>query len=323
VKSLNRLVIGFLSFLVIGSISADEPGIAEEAGKQLFRAAASGDVNQVLQAGTSNLTGKAQTMAEGTLLSLFPTAEVEITWNDEQELEGSLLILAPLLESADNTELMFMQASASQFDRRTTVNLGLGARHLAMGDKLLMGVNAFYDHEFPFDHQRVSVGAELRTTIWEINANYYWGTSGWKLGRAGAASQERAMDGFDIEYGMPLPYLPRTKIYGTYFRWSSSPGTKGDNGWQGSLESELFDGVNFKMGHRYYSDMNDEVFAAIEVDVVDLLTTNASDKPFVSNVAWELASMKEERYAKVRRENLIRKEKRTVDANFVVTVSGF
>jgi hypothetical protein len=69
--------------------------------------------------------------------------------------------------------------------------------------------------------------------------------------------------------------------------------------------------------------MNDEVFAAIEVDVVDLLTTNASDKPFVSNVAWELASMKEERYAKVRRENLIRKEKRTVDANFVVTVSGF
>ena len=134
-KSLNRLVIGFLSFLVIGSISADEPGMAEEAGKQLFRAAASGDVSQVLQAGTSNLTGKAQTLAEGTLLSLFPTAEVEITWNDEQELEGSLLILAPWLESADKTELMFMQASASQYDRRTTVNLGLGARHLAMGDK--------------------------------------------------------------------------------------------------------------------------------------------------------------------------------------------
>jgi hypothetical protein len=77
------------------------------------------------------------------------------------------------------------------------------------------------------------------------------------------------------------------------------------------------------MGHRYYSDMNDELFAAIEVDVVDLLTKNGSDRPFVSNVAWELASMKEERYAKVRRENLIRKEKRTLNADFVVTVSGF
>ena len=320
---LKLSIVGLLLSSLTTTIQADEPGMAEETGKQLFRAAASGDVSQVLQTGTSNLTGKAQSMAEGTLLSLFPTAEVEITWNDEQELEGSLLILAPLLESADNTELMFMQASASQFDRRTTVNLGFGARHLAMGGKLLMGVNAFYDHEFPFDHQRVSVGAELRTTMWEINANYYWGTSGWKVGRASSLSQERAMDGFDIEYGMPLPYLPRTKIYGTYFRWSASPGTRGDNGWQGSLESEIFDGVNLKMGHRYYSDMNDEVFAAIEVDVIDLLTKGANDKPFVSKVAWELASMKEERYAKVRRENLIRKEKRTTNADFTVTVSGF
>ena len=47
-----------------------------------------------------------------------------------------------------------------------------------------------------------------------------------------------------------------------------------------------------------------------QVDVVGLLTQKpANTKPFFSNVAWQgLTSMKEHRYAEVRRQNQIRKE---------------
>jgi hypothetical protein len=285
---------------------ADEPGTTLSVGKQVG-AALSGNVRGVLQSGVSTLTDKSASVAENALRSFFPTAQVELEWSDEGGLEGEALILSPLLESADNSKLIFTQASVVAAERRTTVNIGLGARQLAMGDKLLMGVNAFYDHEFPLDHQRVSVGAEFRTTMGEINTNYYWGTSGWKKARKTNFS-ERAMDGFDIEYGMPLPYMPRIKFYGGYFRWraqNQDGEKKADNGWSMSLESEIFNGVNLELGHRYYNDSSDEVFASIQVDVVDLLTDKSvNSKPFFSNVAWQgLTSMKGDRYADVRRLN--------------------
>ena len=40
----------------------------------------------------------------------------------------------------------------------------------------MLGVNAFYDHEFPYDHGRYSIGLEARSTIGEINANMYQAT---------------------------------------------------------------------------------------------------------------------------------------------------
>ena len=316
---------GLLAFSFV--LSADEPGMASSVGKQMVGSALSGNVNEILQNGANLVGDKSASVAENALRNLFPTAQVELEWSDEYGLEGEALILSPLLESVDNSKLIFTQASVVAAERRTTVNIGLGARHLAMDDKLLMGVNAFYDHEFPLDHQRVSVGAEFRTTMGEINTNFYWGTSGWKKARKTNFS-ERAMDGFDIEYGMPLPYMPRTKFYGGYFRWraqNQDGKKKADNGWSMSLDSEIFNGVFLELGHRYYNNSSDEVFASVQVDVVGLLTKKpANTKPFFSNVAWQgLTSMKENRYAEVRRQNQIVKETKSDVSDFSVTVSGF
>ena len=35
-------------------------------------------------------------------------------------------------------------------------------------DKLLLGVNTFYDQEFPYRHGRASLGLEARTTVGEV-----------------------------------------------------------------------------------------------------------------------------------------------------------
>jgi adhesin/invasin len=41
----------------------------------------------------------------------------------------------------------------------------------------MLGVNAFYDHEFPYDHGRYSIGLEARSTVGEVNANMYQATT--------------------------------------------------------------------------------------------------------------------------------------------------
>ena len=46
------------------------------------------------------------------------------------------------------------------------------------------------------------------------------------------------------------------------------------------------------------------------------------EKPFFAKQPYQLASMLDHKYDKVRRENLIRKERRVL-GNFAVTASGF
>ncbi|MGB1027699.1 MAG: inverse autotransporter beta domain-containing protein, partial [Rhodospirillaceae bacterium] len=179
----------------------------------------------------------------------LPTIEFDLRFSDNYEILGQALILAPIWESADSDHMVFTQGSISHFSGRTTGNIGLGYRHLAFEDKLLAGVNAFYDYEWPYDHQRGSIGAELRTSVAEINSNVYFGISGWQDGEK-ANTQERAMGGWDIELAAPLPYLPRTRLSGTYFEWNAQTGGFSENGQTLALEAELYAGVTAQIGRR-------------------------------------------------------------------------
>ena len=113
---------GLLAFSFV--LSADEPGMASSVGKQMVGAALSGNVNEILQNGANLVGDKSASVAENALRNLFPTAQVELEWSDEYGLEGEALILSPLLESADNSKLIFTQASVVAAERRTTVNIG-------------------------------------------------------------------------------------------------------------------------------------------------------------------------------------------------------
>ncbi len=277
------------------------------------------DAGMIVNKAANFAAGKASSMTENSLKDYIPTAEVDIKFSDEYDISGGMLVLVPIFETDDNSNLMFSQGSLYHYDDRTTVNIGLGYRHITMDDKLLLGVNAFYDHEFPYDHQRASIGGELRTTVGEINTNYYWGMSGWKQGRPG--TEERAMDGYDLELGVPLPYLPTTKARGTYFKWMPQSGSGGEHGFNYELSTEILPGFEISAGHRDYSRSNDENYAKLTLNVFDALA--GGEKAFMSDQAYQLASIKEARYDKVRRENLIRKETRATSGNFVVTVTGF
>ena len=85
--------------------------------------------------------------------------------------------MAPLSDESDIENTLFTQVSAFYTDNRTTLNAGLGYRRLVSDNTLMLGVNAFYDHEFPYDHGRYSMGLEARSTVGEINANMYQATT--------------------------------------------------------------------------------------------------------------------------------------------------
>jgi len=161
---------------------------------ELMRLAANADpVAAVESKALGYASSQLESAGKSWLERVFPTSELYLGLSDPGKPTFGVLVLAPLSNPDDTKNTFFTQDSIYRFDDRTTVNIGLGYRRLEMDDKLLLGVNAFYDHEFPYDHGRTSLGFEARTTVAEINVNRYWGVTGWKDGRDGL--QERALVG--------------------------------------------------------------------------------------------------------------------------------
>ena len=111
---------------------------------------------------------------ETSLESMLDRTEVTIQGLEDSKSTFSILTTQPITESEDLKDTTFWQGSIFSNDGRETLNLGLGYRRLSDDEKWLYGVNAFYDHEFPYDHRRASIGAELKSSVVEFNANKYY-----------------------------------------------------------------------------------------------------------------------------------------------------
>ena len=64
-------------------------------------------------------------------------------------------------------------------------------------DSVMFGLNTFYDHELDYNHQRTSLGAEIRSSILELNSNHYFALSNSRTGKDNI--KEEVADGYDIE----------------------------------------------------------------------------------------------------------------------------
>ena len=270
---------------------------------------------------TSSINAGATGITKSFLEKYFPTVEVQLDLLDKNKPISSLLILAPLSDPNDVKNTFFTQDSIYHQDNRTTINMGLGYRRLELDNKLLLGVNAFYDHEFPYNNARTSIGLEARSTVGEINFNQYWGASGWRNGANGL--QERALGGTDIEAGVPLPYMNWAKLYVRGFIWNSYDGVADLKGNDVSLRAQvpMLTGLAFEAGHRTFNGSTpSEDFLKISYNIMSIMKPQVA-QPFFSENAYSLSSMENKRYEKVRRENLIVKQKR--NASFTVNVIGF
>ena len=244
---------------------------------------------------------------------LFPTSEVSLSSGTTNEVTGSILVIKPLSDINDNENILFTQGSLFLSDEsRETLNLGIGKRKLVNDDTLLIGANLFYDHELDYDHQRASVGIEAISRVGSFRLNQYYGLSGWTAGLDNV--QEKALNGQDIEVGAPLPYLPWTNLYYRSFNWEGASGATDLEGDEISLEAK-FSNFNVEVGKRSNDGVTeDEEFLKITYTCCN----NSNSEVGISDTAYNLTSVADQKFAKVRRQNLIVKQK-----EMDLTVIGF
>ena len=245
---------------------------------------------------------------------LFPTSEVSLGSGTTNEVTGSILVVKPLSDINDNENILFTQGSLFlSDDSRETLNLGIGKRKLVNNNTLLIGANLFYDHELDYDHQRASVGIEAISSVGSFRLNQYYGLSGWTTGLDNV--QEKALNGQDIEVGAPLPYLPWTNFSYRSFQWDGASGAADLKGDEISLEAKLPIGLNIEVGKR----SNDGVTEDNEFLKLTWTCCNKNQEEIsISDTAYNLTSVVDQKFAKVKRQNLIVKQK-----EMSLTVIGF
>lgn len=252
------------------------------------------------------------------LQSLSENLEVSIAGLENGKPVFSILKVAPLMDNRQDGQVLFAQASVSRNEGRNTGNIGLAYRQLLANDTIILGINGFYDSEWTYEHERTSLGLEALTSVGDLRVNQYWAQSDAEIGKNGAS--ERALDGFDVELAIPLPYLPRTKLTAKAFEYDGNGSNTEIEGEQYSLRTDLPFGMVFEGGTTSYDkDLQDQDFVSLSFNMTLGKSGNVSQAPFVSSRAYQLDAVTDRRFEKVRRANTITK---TTGGTFRVTVSG-
>jgi hypothetical protein len=160
----------------------------------------------------------------------------------------------------------FWQSRWAYRNDDATYNNGLGYRYLFPNQCWMVGVNTFWDFTRKRWHHRASVGGELFCPLGVVRGNYYWALTGTKTIDIdnGVTFREAALDGWDVEGEMQMPFFPWLSILGNGFVWEGRT-LKDKKGYQVSAIAHLCDYVSLEGGyidHNYIRDP--EAFIRIE-----------------------------------------------------------
>ncbi len=145
--------------------------------------------------------------------------------------------ILPVYRHPNNERVVFLEPRMRLANNRWLFNLGGGVRQLVLNRTWLVGSNLFYDYTTQHRHYRVGVGAEALSAYAELRSNVYLRLSPDRLVEDLGSSQtfERALNGFDIEAGAPVPYYSRLKMFGG-FNWYASDNFRNQYGWTIRME---------------------------------------------------------------------------------------
>tara|TARA_Y100001935_G_scaffold21702_1_gene15867 strand:+ start:311 stop:1333 length:1023 start_codon:yes stop_codon:yes gene_type:complete len=195
--------------------------------------------------------------AQSSKYDFFSNSEGSIAISEDSDgdtlIDFNFLTVVPLHQSPDLKDTYFAQFSAGsveQFgDHRITLNGGVGYRNYNAMENMILGVNAFYDHEFSSNHYRIGFGLEFKKDLLDLNINYYEALSSEKTIKIDNVSgTEKALDGFDLEARHPLPYLPWTNANISFYKYN---GHQGDDpyGFRYGAELALHDNIDLEAGY--------------------------------------------------------------------------
>ena len=265
-------------------------------------------IKSSLMSRMTSATGSFVTSGIGAILSPnFDTVEVSTNLKEGD----SSVDIGVLRAYGDNpNSFLFNQINLNRFDKRTTLNLGLGYRRLNADETWMTGVNAFYDHEFPDDHKRNGVGFELISSVFETRVNSYNGTTGYIKDKSGTDS--KALDGRDMGFKVALPYLPGMMFGMNAVQWKGIDGMKDQKSRRYSLGGNLSDNLTLNFVRTDYKDATKKDNNTIALNYTwNFGQDNSKPKLFeFGSSAYELKKLGDKRYDLVqRKKNRIIKKK--------------
>lgn len=232
-----------------------------------------------------------------------------------------VLTVQPLWHDETNQHHLFTQLSWNHITGRKgyaegdTLNAGFAYRHLSDDQKILYGINTFFDHSRKRNHNRMSIGADIQTSEIGASVNKYIPLSDWK--NVDPYVEEKASSGFDLELQGRMPELPSWQMNLKGYQWSSNQDMAQEKTWgyDASLQWIPVNAVVWQAGLNNEQDADPSFYTQLRV-------VYKFGKP-VENMLkkrLQLASMEERVYDKVRRDNAMRVEQRIKDIALVRVV---
>lgn len=289
-------------FLLSSQLAAEE-----------IKQAATAKISSELNSLKNNYISNAITSLENLIIEKIPNTEISITGAEEFKPQYEILTVQPLRDDGKN--ITFFQGSLLRWDGdRDTINLGIGQRKFLLDKTVMLGANAFYDHEFQIDHSRTGLGLEMITGVGEARTNRYFANSNSRKNNNRSDAEEVALDGYDYEIGTHAPYIPDWKFFIKYFTWDK-PNTSVDiEGYTYSTEFMTPFGLKLVAGLNKYDNSKDEqaffslVFSSSKTD---------KNKKIIQAKAYDLKSVEDQKLTKVRRQNKI------INSSFSIKAGGY
>jgi len=272
-------------------------------------------INKVYEKGENKLEGFiAEKLFDGP-----GDTEISISTKKEGKPEYSIMIVRPINIHDDRLSFYQLQISNNhvQGDARQTLNLGYGHRFLSNDKTKLVGLNTFLDRDI-HNNSRMSFGAELKTSVFEANGNFYKALSeSHGAGNDVGSNQERVLDGYDVNLVGQIPQMPWANVVFTTYRWESVKNTKDSEGEIFKTELDLTPTVSLEAGIDDNNISKSEEFLKLTYNYPPKDRPTALDG--ISDAAYELEDVSGEMLTKVRRVNTITVE---VEASGVVIARG-
>lgn len=238
----------------------------------------------------------------------LPNTEISLTGREAGKPKISITTVQPIIQTEGDRDTVFVQGSVASSDggNRHTANLGFGYRRLSEDERWLLGANTFLDHEFPYDHTRASVGLEIKSAPIELTANKYKALTGWRAGPGGV--NEHALDGYDLEVGVQVPYMPSSRVYARKYKWDGVGGSSDLEGREYSLAVSGFLGDGWTLEAKHDAPeqgiSTNSIVLTYRINIGEIDGDNVG-APLISKQAFQFGSVRHKTLEKVRRENEI------------------
>ena len=277
----------------------------------IFLLSSMASANIVLDDFISKAADTLENKMENAANDIFDNVEIDLSGFSDGKPSYGISTLLPLYN--ENNRNSFLQGHISTQAHIEMLNLGYVQRYGLLENKLIAGFNIFYDYDLEHSHERMSLGTDLLTSLGDIHLNYYDAITNF---RVVDGKKEYTLDGYDVQFALPLPYLPKSKIYAELFSWNGINSSRDLEGESYSIKNELPYGISLELGKKSYDQLaQDEEFITLNLNLYNFknnrrplseeLAKMYSTKPY--DVIY-FNDVSDRRFEKVRRENKIKKQ---------------